>query len=115
MRFPSTNDFLEEFGIEPVEIDTSSALFRYVVKSKSSELEIDISFSAVMYSFEVILRLAAKEVATVSSEHVRSIEFMRDSTGAGIRVFFDFNESISEAQVLIEPELSFRWWVLKNA
>ncbi|EGH25387.1 hypothetical protein ALP86_102391 [Pseudomonas amygdali pv. mori] len=115
MRFPSTDDFLEEFGIEPVEMDTSSVLFRYVIKSKSSEIEVDISFSAVMRSFQIVLYVSAKEVAIISSENVESIEFMRNSSGAGIRVIFDICETISEAQILIEPELSCRWWTLRNA
>lgn len=38
MEFPSTSDFLEEFGIEPVEIDPTLALCRYTKKSKNSEL-----------------------------------------------------------------------------
>ena len=54
MEFPSTSDFLEEFGIEPVEVDPTLALCRYTKKSKNSELEVDISFSAVMRSFQVV-------------------------------------------------------------
>ncbi|EPN29984.1 hypothetical protein A244_39453 [Pseudomonas syringae pv. actinidiae ICMP 18807] len=115
MKFPSTEDFLEEFGIEPVEVDSSMALCRYLVKSKNSELEADISFSAAMNSFQIILRLTEKEIAMVSSENVDTIEFIRDSSGAGIRVFFDICESISEARIIFEPELSCQWWTLRNA
>ena len=38
MEFPSASDFLEEFGIEPVEIDPTLALCRHTKKSKNSEL-----------------------------------------------------------------------------
>ncbi|WP_248919413.1 hypothetical protein [Pseudomonas entomophila] len=114
MEFPSTNDFLEEFGIEPVEVDPGLALCRYIKKSKDSGLEVDISFSAVMESFQVVLRLATHELAIVSSENVKSIELVRDSSGAGVRVVFDICESTSEARVIFEPEVSCRWWVLRN-
>lgn len=114
MEFPSANDFLEEFGIEPVEVDPGLALCRYTKKSKNSELEVDISFSAVMASFQVVLRLAMQELAIISSENVKSIELVRDSSGAGIRVVFDICESISEARVIFEPEVSCRWWTLRN-
>ena len=114
MEFPSTNDFLEEFGIEPIEVDPSLALCRYTKKSANSELEVDISFSAVMASFQVVLRLAMQEVAIISSENVKSIELVRDSSGAGVHVVFNIGESISEARVIFEPEVSCRWWTLRN-
>lgn len=114
MEFPSTNDFLEEFGIEPIEVDPSLALCRYIKKSTNSELEVDISFSAVMASFQVVLRLAMQEVAIISSENVKSIELVRNSSGAGVHVVFDICESISEARVIFEPEVSCRWWTLRN-
>lgn len=114
MKFPSTSDFLEEFGIEPVEVDPSLALCRYTKKSKNSELEVDVSFSAVMKSFQVVLRLSMQELAVISSENVKSIELVRDSSGAGVHVVFESCDSISEARVIFEPEVSCRWWTLRN-
>ena len=114
MQFPNENDFLEAFGIEPVEVDPNLALCRYTKKSKNSEIEVDISFSAVMQSFQVVLRLAKQELATVSSENVKSIELVRDNSGAGVRVVFDICESVSEARVTFEPEVSCQWWTLRN-
>ncbi|QOY68909.1 MULTISPECIES: hypothetical protein [unclassified Pseudomonas] len=114
MKFPSTSDFLEEFGIEPIEVDPTLALCRYTKKSKNSELEVDVSFSAVMKSFQVVLRLSMQELAVISSENVKSIELVRDSSGAGVHVVFEFCESISEAIVIFEPEVSCRWWTLRN-
>lgn len=114
VEFPSPTDFLEEFGIEPVEVDPSLALCRYTRKSKKYEIEIDISFSAVMESFQVVLRPAMQELAIVSSENVKSIEIVRDSSGAGVRVVFDNCGSTSEARVMLEPEVSLRWWTLRN-
>ncbi|MCI3943269.1 hypothetical protein K0038_00259 [Pseudomonas syringae] len=115
MNFPSTDDFLEEFGIKPTEVDPSMALYRYIVKSKNIEFEVDISFSAIMKSFQIILRLETREFAIISSENVDSIKLTRDSSGAGIHVLFDICESTSEARVIFEPELSCRWWTLRNA
>ncbi|KQM50966.1 hypothetical protein FEM54_22720 [Pseudomonas edaphica] len=112
MKFPSTDDFLEEFGIQPIEVDPNLALCRYIQKSKNSELEVDVSFSAVMKSFQVVLRLSTQELAVISSESVKSIELVRDESGAGIHVVFDMSESLSEARVIFEPEVSCRWWTL---
>jgi hypothetical protein len=114
MMFLSTIDFMEEFGIEPVEVDPSLALCRYIKKSESSELEVDLSFSAVMKSFQVVLRLSMQELAVVSSENVRSIELVRDSSGAGVHVVFEFCNLLSEARVIFVPEVSFRWWILRK-
>lgn len=114
MEFPSENDFLEAFGIEPIEVDQGLALCRYKVKSKNNDLELDFSFSAVMDSFQVVLKLAMQELAIISSENVKSIEVVRDSSGAGIRVVFDICDSISEARIILEPDLSCRWWTLRK-
>lgn len=114
MKFPSTSNFLEEFGIEPVELDPSLALCRYKKKSENSELEIDVSFSAVMKSFQIMLRLATQELVVISSENVKSIELVRDNAGAGLHVVFEICDSISEARVTFEPEVSCRWWTLRN-
>ena len=114
MDFPSESDFLEEFGIEPIEVDPSLALCRYTVKSSRSDLELDISFSPVMESFQVVLRLPMQELAVISSERVKSIEVVRDGFEAGVRVVFDISDSISEAMVMFEPDLSCRWWTLRK-
>jgi len=72
MKFPSESEFLEAFGIEPIEVDPTLALRRYIKKSSRSDVEVDVSFSAVMKSFQVVLRLAAQELAVISSESVKS-------------------------------------------
>ncbi|MBD9591113.1 hypothetical protein IB254_28915 [Pseudomonas sp. PDM03] len=114
MEFPNENDFLEAFGIEPVEVDQNLALCRYKVKSRNSDLELDCSFSAVMGSFQVVLKFAMQELAIISSENVKSIEIVRESSEAGVRVVFDICDSISEARVMFEPDLSCRWWTLRK-
>jgi len=70
MEFPSTFDFLETFGIEPIEEDPSMAYCRYVKRSSDGRLELDMSFSAVADSFQVVLRCDGKKVMAVSSERV---------------------------------------------
>lgn len=115
MDFPNTDDFLAEFGIEPVEEDPSMAYCRYVKMAPGGELEVDISFSAVAESFQVVLRCGGHEVATVSSEKVKSIELRHDGSGSGVHVVFDIHGVTSEALVTLEPELSCSWWTLRNA
>lgn len=115
LNFPSSYDFLEKFGIEPVEEDESINLFRYIKSSQSGEVEIDISFSEIMKSFQITLRISGREISTVSSESVRSIKFFSDNSGDGLHVIFDINKAVSEVRVVFEPDISFRWWTLSNA
>lgn len=115
LNFPSSYDFLEKFGIEAVEEDESINLFRYIKSSQSGEVEIDISFSEIMKSFQITLRISGREISTVSSESVRSIKFFSDNSGDGLHVIFDINKAVSEVRVVFEPDISFRWWTLSNA
>lgn len=113
MNFPNTIEFLEAFGLEPIEEDPNMAYCRYV-KQSIDGIELDISFSAVTESFQVVLRFRDKELVTVSSERVRFIEIMNDHFGSGIRVVFDVQGGTSEAVVRIEPDLHCYWWTLRS-
>ncbi|MFJ7884005.1 hypothetical protein ACIQYF_10930 [Pseudomonas sp. NPDC096917] len=115
MIFPKNYEFMETFGIEPIEEDSSISLCRYIKKAKNNELEIDISFSATMKSFQVVLRLSGQEISTISSECVHSIKIVSDNLGAGLHVVFDISGTISEARVMLEPDIGFRWWTLSDA
>ena len=114
MEFPGTADFLEAFGIEPVEQDPSMAYCRYVKQSGDGLQELDVSFSAVAESFQVVLRCGNKETIRISSENVRKIEIHRDQLSSGVRVFFKVRDGVSAAVVLIEPDLHCHWWTLKD-
>lgn len=114
MNFPSELDFLEAFGLEPVEEDLSIGMCRYIKYSKTPGVEIDISFSAIMKSFQVSLRLSKQEIATISSENVSSIKIVNDSQGEGLHIIFDICGSISEARVTLDPEITCRWWTICN-
>ena len=113
MDFPTKGDFLEAFGIEPVEEDASMAYCRYVKQSPDGFRDLDISFSAVTESFQLVLRCGGKEVVSVSSERVRLIELRRDQSGSGLHVVFDVRDGTSEAVVTLEPDLHCRWWSLR--
>lgn len=115
LNFPSSYEFLERFGIEPVEEDESISLYRYIKSAKNGELEIDISFSEIMKSFQITLRLSSREISTISSESVQSIKIVSDNLGEGLHIVFDINELISEARVILEPDISFQWWTLRNS
>lgn len=114
MNFPSTDDFLEAFGIAPIEEDPSLAYCRYVKQASEGEMEIDISFSAVSESFQVVLRCGGREVATISSERVKLIEIRSDDSGSGIHAVFDIGDVTSEAFVMLEPEPRCHWWTLRS-
>jgi hypothetical protein len=115
MELPSKLDFLIEFGLEPVEEDRDLALFRYIKPSVDGLQELDISFSGVWRSFQVVLRCGGKELVSVSSESVESLKIRRDKSGAGaVHVVFNLEAVRSEALVTLEPELRCDWWTLRT-
>lgn len=115
MDFPSTNDFLAEFGIEPEGTDSSLALYRYIQSSADGTVKLEFSFSVIMKSFQAVLTdLSDRKLAVISSEGVKCINLWRDNTGAGIHVIFDIRGLISDARVTLEPDLSCCWWTLLN-
>ena len=114
MKFPSELDFLESFGIEPVEVDASMAYCRYVKASDDGAGELDFSFSAVSESFQVVLRCAGHEMASVSSENASLIEIRATQRGTGIHVVFDAHGGKSEAEVTLEPSLHCSWWYVRD-
>ena len=114
MEFPSTTDFLEAFGIEPVEEDPGMAYCRYVKQSSDGLQELDISFSAVAESLQVVMRCGGRELVTVSSEMVRLIELRRDHSGSRVHVVFDVRDGASEVVVTLEPDLHCHWWTLRR-
>ena len=114
MKFPSADEFLEIFGLEPIEEDPSMAYCRYIKKSVDGNQEMDFSFSAVSESFQVILRCGGKEMITISSEGVRFIEIRNDQSDACVHVVFDAGSGTSEATLIMEPELHCHWWVLRS-
>ena len=115
MKFPNTFDFLRTFGLEPIEVDASMAYCRYKKKSNCGLFEIDISFSAVSESFQVIMRVKESEVITISSEKAKVIEIYANENSSGIRVIFEISSVIAEANITFEPELNCRWWTLSHA
>lgn len=114
MNFPSAFDFLETFGLEPIEEDPSLAYCRYVKQSSDGLQELDISFSGVAESFQVIFRCGGKSVVTLSSEKVKMVQVRRDQSGVGLHVSFDLNDVSSEALITLEPDLHCRWWLLRS-
>ena len=114
LKFPKPVDFLEELGIDPVEVDPSLMLSRYVKKSKNGEFEIDVSFSAAMESFQVVMRKDTHELAMVSSEGGRSIKLVSEGLEVRLDVIFDIFGAMGEAKVILEPDVSFQWWLIRN-
>lgn len=112
VAFPVANDFLLAFGMVPVEEDPNMAYWRYIRSDKKGLLEVDLSFSAVGQSFQVVMRCQGQDVITVSSERVQNIELRSDRTGSGVHITFDIQGVASEALVLFEPELSCKWWTI---
>lgn len=114
MDFPSTHDFFEAFGIEPVEEDPGMAYCRYVKHSADGHMELDMSFSAIANSFQLMLRYGGKEVVMISSENVKLFEIRRHQARADVHVVFDMLGATSEAVVMLEPDLHCNWWTLRG-
>ena len=110
MIFPGKIDFLTELGMEPIEIDSSLGLSTYRKTSNDGKSEMEISFSAIMKSFQVSLTVFNQEVIKFSSEKVASIEIIKDETVSGLCVKFGFSEASSEAFIRLEPDISCNWW-----
>lgn len=114
MKFPDKDEFLQLFGIQPIEEDPSVALCRYRLHSKSNNLELDLSFSAIQESFQVLLYLGEQQVVNFVSERTTQIELYRDSRESGLRVHFDVAGAAAEAIVTLEPEIKCRWWLIRT-
>ena len=113
MSYPSKTEFLEMFGIEPVEEDPRMAYCRYVKCSVDGAKQIDVSFSEVSQSFQVVFLFGNEELVRVSSESVRAIRLERDNIGARIDVEFGMRDLMSRAIVILEPHLHCHWWTLR--
>ncbi|CAI8693773.1 hypothetical protein BTK96_004280 [Burkholderia pyrrocinia] len=114
MNFPTKEQFFESFGLEPVQEDPTLALCRYRVRSQHCDVQIDVSFSGVAESFEVRLECCGREVVVLVSERAELIELYREREGNGIRAVFMLQGVTSEAIVILEPEISCRWSVLRT-
>lgn len=113
MDFPSPDDFLEAFGVDPDYVDEEDIFFRYSFKSKSEDYSASISFDAIAESFQIDLLLRGDEVMTISSEKVKSISIVDDVSWAGVRVLFDYNGLASEARINLRTDPKINWWVIR--
>ncbi|MBV6288535.1 hypothetical protein [Pseudomonas aegrilactucae] len=114
MAYPSTLDFLESFGIEPTEVDSSIAMSRYLVKSGTSGVVFDFSFSEIMNSFQVSMCLGNQVLATLSSEGVETIDIFHDPQADGIRIRFNIDNSLAHARLTLSPDINLHWSILCN-
>lgn len=90
------------------------ALCRYRFNSKSNGLELDISFSAIQESFQILLYCGGQEVVNFVSERTTKMELYRDSSGSGLRVHFEVSGVQAEAIVTLEPTIKCRWWLIRT-
>jgi hypothetical protein len=114
MEHPSVFDFLETFGLEPVEEDADMGTYCYVKQSNNGLQELEISFSAIDESFQVILRSGGKEFVSICSEKAEFVKLWQDRSGSGVYAEFNIDEVKSKAVVTLEPNLHCRWWILRN-
>ncbi|MFM9860704.1 hypothetical protein RUR49_19790 [Pseudoxanthobacter sp. M-2] len=114
MTFPSEEEFLAAFGVEPAESDLSVGSFLYVFEDCDGPLKAMVSFNAVERSFQVRLLIAGRDVIVVSSEKVESLRIHQDRRSSSLRAIFDIDGIISEAEVIVSPALSCRWWALER-
>jgi len=73
MQIPEIEDFMECFGMEPIEKDVDMISFRYIKKSDAGLWELEFSFCATTYSFLVISRCDAKEMIRIYSEKTKKL------------------------------------------
>lgn len=114
MNFPSKFEFLEEFGLEPIDEDPSLAYCRYEKSLPNEKAKIDFSFSAVSNSFQVSLFFDEKEFFTISSENVQEIKIRSENSKKEISVLFDISGMNSQALITLEPDIKCQWWSIRN-
>lgn len=114
MEFPDEFVLLEEFGLEQVDIDPNMAYVCYRKSDADSALEMDLSFSEVDKSFQIVMRCMGRELAVVSSERLSSIWIERDEAGSKLRIKFDISGVAAEAMVRTEPSIYYHWWTIED-
>lgn len=115
MSFPSTTDILVEFGLEPGGEDPDPVYCDYLFKAPGGGCEAAFSFSEIMRSFQITLLIEGKEIASISSECVRSIKIFSEKWGSGFSIEFDYRDLKAEAELRLHPDLKLDWQILKNA
>ncbi|WP_165943199.1 hypothetical protein [Xanthomonas oryzae] len=98
--------------MSPAEVDANLGLSKYKKKSQDGNSELEISFSVVMQSFQVRLRINDKEIISFSSENVIAIEIIKTDVVSGLRIKFDIQKTRSEAFIKLEPDISCDWWLI---
>jgi hypothetical protein len=112
MTFPSEEEFLAVFGVEPAESDLSVGYFLYVFEDSGGPLKAMVSFNVTERSLQVRLLIAGRDEIVVSSEKVESLRIHQDGGSSGLRAVFNIDGMVSEAEVIVSPTLSCRWWNL---
>jgi len=117
MKVPCVEDFMESFGMKPVETkeDPDLRIFLYRAKSNDGKLEIDFSFSEIMSSFQILLRCCDREIGVICSEKMQKIEIYKEKYKSGIKVVFEISGCSSEVDIIIEPDLYYHWSILQTA
>jgi hypothetical protein len=115
MNFPSTTDILAEFGLEPDGEDPDPVYCEYLFRTPGGGCEAAFSFSEIMQSFQVTLSCEGKEIASISSESVRSVKIFSEKWGSGFRIDFDYRDLKAEAELRLYPDLKLNWWILRTA
>ncbi|MGX5830927.1 hypothetical protein [Mesorhizobium sp. 43Arga] len=115
MKFPGKADFQAAFGLEPEDEDPSMAYVRYVFRSNTSSLELDVSFSGVLESFQIITRIHGSVFGSISSERTISLVIDQDENGTkALHVTFDIKGIVAEARITFEPDISYQWWLINE-
>jgi len=113
MKTPCVEDFMECFGMTPVEEDPEMAYFLYTRKSNDGKLEIDFSFGEITNSFHILLRCCGREVGKIYSEKMQKIEIRKGKYRSGINVVFEISGCASEVDIIFEPDLYCHWRILQ--
>lgn len=114
MIFPDADDFRAAFGVDPTDFDQDTLTFWYSFKANAGGVQVVVSFSALMKSFQVSMVVAGKEVAMVSSEGVESVRLIEE--GADKKIFVSFLEGrySSGVTLVVEPDVHLTWHALSG-
>jgi len=114
MQIPCIEDFMECFGMEPIEKDPEMAYLRYIKTSDDGAWGLDFSFSGIMRSFQVVFRHAEKEIGRICSERTKKVEIRMDKFSSGVHVEFEISGCTAEANIILDPYMHCNWSILMH-
>lgn len=114
MRVPSRDEFLQHFGLEPKCYEFDDTVVGYSFQDHLGRYSLEISFSEVAASFQVIVRVDGCEVAVFSTELVTGIAIVEEIAGPVLVVDTEISGVITRTRISLGETPGFRASILEG-